>query len=116
MEADIDKIYKGIVRDLKKSGMYSPHLNITIYCLASATLTLVMANNDILKLSSTRALEESKYGSKPMEDPAFKTQRGAMAEVFKWVRILKLTVENLVGVPDQPGPIDDLADKLMKIR
>lgn len=116
MEADIDKIQRSITRDLKKAGMYSPHLNAQIYCLASAVLTLVMANRDIATLESTRALEESKYGSKPVEDPAFKTQRGAMAEVTKQLRVLKLTVDDLVGAPEKAGPMDDLAEKLLALK
>lgn len=116
MKLTVDSIKRSIASDLRKAGLWSPQLSSQVYCLASAVLTLRMANRDIEDLDSVCALEESKYGSKPVEHPAFRTQRGAMAEVTKQLKALKLTVADLVGTPERTGPIDELTDKLLAIK
>lgn len=116
MGKKIDKIKGDIVRDLNECGLYSPVLNIQIECLASAILTLRIANKDIEKLTTARSIEKSKYGEKPVPDPAFRIQRDAMSEVSKQMKQLNLTVADVVGKPDVPGPIDELTDKLEEIQ
>lgn len=116
MKMTVDSIRRSIQTDLKKAGLWSPQLATQVYCLASAVLALRMSNRDIEGLDSTCGREESKYGSKPVEHPAFRTQRGAMAEVTKQLKILKLTVADLVGTPERTGPIDVLTEKLLAIQ
>ena len=112
MGKKIDKIKEAIIGDLRASGLYSPCLNIQIESLAGAVLTLRIANADIEKLKTSRAVEKSKYGEKPVPDPAFRIQRDAMAEVSKQMKQLNLTVLDIVGRPEVPGPIDELTAKL----
>lgn len=116
MTHKIKQIKRSIEKSLKNAGIYSPHLDIQLESLASAVLTLRMANDDIEALDSVMTIEKSKYGEKPVMHPAFKVQRDAMAEVSKQMKQLNLTVADLVGNPEKPGPIDDLTDILASIK
>lgn len=104
---------KQIVKALKKAGTYSAGVDMQVQSLASAMRTLDMANKDIDGLTQTWVVEETRYGSKKVQHPAFKTQRDAQASITSQMKILGLTTDQLAGT-DETDPLVELTKKVVK--
>lgn len=100
---------------MKAVGTYSPYLDIQIECLAAGLMTHAMVVEQISALDNPTVTTTSRYGSKTEPHPVFKIQRDLMAEITRQSKILKLTVEDIIGKPEKAGPLDQLTAELNKI-
>lgn len=103
--------YRGqVVKALKRAGLYDDALSIQINSLASALLTLKIANSEIETLESVLLTSETSQGTTRAVHPVFKVQRDAMDQVSRQMKQLGLTTSEVVGKPD----IMDNGDKILK--
>lgn len=108
--------YKGIVtKALRQAGIYTDALAIQINSLASALLTLKIANDEIETLSSVLLTNKTSQGETHAMHPAFKVQRDAMEQVTKQMKQLGLTTSDVVGKPDIPDDGDEVITKVNAI-
>ncbi len=105
-----------VVKALKKTGLYSDALSIQINSLASAMLTLKIANAEIETLDSVLLQNETSQGTTNIVHPVFKVQRDAMDQVSRQMKQLGLTTSEVVGKPDIPDAGDELMAELEKIK
>lgn len=103
-----------IVKALKKSNRYNAGLDFQIINLAAAMRTHDLAIRDIDELDTVTIVESNRNGEKTVPHPAFKVQRDASDSITRQLKILGLTMDDLVGKPDIPGPLDDLDAKMQK--
>lgn len=103
-----------IVKALKKGSRYNAGLDFQIVNLAAAMRTHDLAIRDIDELECVTLVETNRNGSKTVPHPAFKVQRDASDSITRQLKILGLTMEDLIGKPDVAGPLDDLDAKLKK--
>ncbi|MCM1440486.1 MAG: P27 family phage terminase small subunit [Roseburia sp.] len=110
------QVLKGqVTKALKRAGLWSPVLEIQITNLASAMLTLKIANETIEGLDSVM-MEVTVGKRKKMEPhPVFKIQRDAMDQVNRQMKLLGLTTADVVGKPDVPDAGDALLAKVNSI-
>ncbi len=109
--------YKGqVTKALRAAGLYSPALGIQVNNLASALLTLKIANDTIEGLDSVLITNETTQGRTTALHPVFKVQRDAMEQVTKQMKQLGLTTAEIVGRPDIPDAGDALLEKVNAIR
>ena len=103
-----------IVKALRKSNRYNAGLDFQIINLAAAMRTHDLAIKDIDELDTVTIVESNRNGEKTVPHPAFKVQRDASDSITRQLKILGLTMEDLVGKPELPGPLDDLDSKMKK--
>ncbi len=103
-----------IIRALKKTNRYHSGLDFQIINLAAAMRTHDLAINDIDSLDTVTIVESNRNGEKTVPHPAFKVQRDASDSITRQLKILGLTMDDLVGKPEIPGPLDDLDSKMQK--
>lgn len=105
-----------VIRALKSAGLYTRSLTIQINNLASALMTLAIANDEIEGLDSVLIENETSQGVTHIVHPVFKIQRDAMEQVTKQMKQLGLTTADIVGKPDVPDAGDELLEKISSIR
>lgn len=103
-----------IEKCLKSSNRYDKGLDFQIINLAAAMRTHELAVKDIDALTCVTIVETNRNGEKTVPHPAFKVQRDSSDSITRQLKILGLTMEDLVGKPDIPGPLDDLDAKMQK--
>lgn len=105
-----------VTKALNKAGLWSPSLEIQINSLASALLTLKIANDTIETLDSV--MFETTIGKRKKKEPhpVFKIQRDAMDQVTRQMKQLGLTTADIVGKPDIPDAGDELLEKVNAIK
>ena len=103
-----------IVKALRKGRRYNAGLEFQIINLAAAMRTHDLAIRDIDELETVTIVESNRNGEKTVPHPAFKVQRDASDSITRQLKILGLTMEDLVGKPDVAGPLDDLDAKVRK--
>lgn len=109
--------YKMLVtKALKAAGLYSPALSIQINNLASAMLTLRIANDTIEKLDSVLLTNTTTQGTTVQLHPVFKVQRDAMDQITRQMKQLGLTTADIIGKPDIPDAGDALLAKINSIK
>ncbi len=109
--------YKGLVtKALREAGVYTEALSIQINSLASALLTLKIANEEIETLDSVILTNTTSQGETHTMHPAFKVQRDAMEQITKQMKQLGLTTSEVVGKPDIPDAGDELIEKVNSIK
>lgn len=116
---DMAKIqyYRGqVVKALKRAGIYDEALSIQINSLASALLTLKIANAEIEGLDSVLLHNETSQGVTNIVHPVFKVQRDAMDQVSRQMKQLGLTTSEVVGKPELPDEADRLLSELEAIK
>lgn len=96
---------------LVSTSRYNSGLDMQIYSLASAMRAVDMANQQIDRLGDVTYYEESKYGRKLAQHPAFKILTEAQASVTRQMKALGLTAENL-GTDEAETPLVALTRKL----
>lgn len=101
-----------ITKALKKVGRYSPAVSIQVESLASALLSLSIANKEIEGLDSVLLVNETTQGTTSSLHPAFRVQRDMQEQITKQMKALGLTVSEVVGAPDIPDAVDELNDIL----
>lgn len=97
-----------VVKALKSAGLYTESLTIQVNSLASAMLTLKIANKEIETLDSVLLTGETSQGVTRSVHPAFKVQRDAMDQITRQMKQLGLTTSEVVGKPDLPDAGDEL--------
>lgn len=108
--------YKGqVTKALRAAGVYSQALSIQINSLASALLTLSIANAEIEKLDSVLLKSTTTQGTTTAMHPAFKVQRDAMDQITRQMKQLGLTTADVVGKPDIPDGCDEVYEKISSI-
>lgn len=108
--------FKGqVTKALRRAGLWSPALEIQITNLASAMLTLKIANNTIEGLDGVTIENETSQGTTTTVHPVFKIQRDAMDQVNRQMKQLGLTTADIVGKPDIPDAGDELIEKVNAI-
>lgn len=105
-----------VSKALKKAGLYSESLGIQINNLASALLTLRIANDTIETLDSVLLTSSTTQGTTYVVHPAFKVQRDAMDQVTRQMKQLGLTTADVVGKPDIPDAGDALMQKVNAVK
>lgn len=105
-----------VTKALKKAGLFSESLGIQINNLASALLTLKIANDTIEGLDSVLITSTTSQGTTRMLHPVFKVQRDAMEQVTRQMKQLGLTTAEVVGKPDIPDAGDSLLAKVNAIK
>lgn len=105
-----------VTKALKAANLYTASLGIQIDSLASALLSLKIANNTIETLDSVLLTNETTQGTTHIVHPAFKVQRDAMDQVTRQMKQLGLTTADVVGKPDIPDAGDELLEKVNSIR
>lgn len=103
-----------IVKALSKARRYHAGLDFQIINLAAAMRTHDLAIHDIDSLDCVTIVESNRNGEKTVPHPAFKVQRDSSDSITRQLKILGLTMGDLVGKPDIPGPLDDLDEKMKK--
>lgn len=101
-----------IEKALKKSNRYNVGLDFQIINLAAAMRTHDLAIKDIDALDTVTLVEMNRNGEKTVPHPAFKVQRDSSDSITRQLKILGLTMADLVGKPDIPGPLDELDEKM----
>lgn len=92
-----DNYIKRVRRALEAARRYTPALDIQITALASALMSLDIADHDIACLN-----EWDRYcGNTLKEHPAFKIQRNMLENVTRQMRALGLTADQLGGADEQ---------------
>lgn len=104
-----------VTKALKAAGLYTASLSIQINNLASAMLTLRLANDIIETLDDVLLENETSQGVTRTVHPVFKIQRDAMEQVTRQMKQLGLTTADVVGKPDVPDAGDALLEKINKI-
>lgn len=95
MAKKIEPYRELVEKALKKNKTYSKGLTFQIDALASALLTLEIANAEIDSLEVTTVWEETRYGKKLAPHPVFKIQRDAQDSISRQLKQLGLTAESL---------------------
>lgn len=104
-----------VTKALKKAGLYDEALAIQINSLASALLTLKIANAEIETLESVLLESETSQGTTRAVHPAFKVQRDAMDQVSRQMKQLGLTTSEVVGKPEIKDNGDMILEEMERI-
>lgn len=106
-----------IVRTMTKAGTYTPLLTLQIEALASALYVMYRCLEKIQdKDFDPVMMKITRDGKQPVENPVLKTHSRYLAEVSRQMRLLKLTVEDVVGSPDIPDEVDRIEEEMQKIK
>lgn len=116
MANKIDPYRVLVEKALKKNGTYSRGLTFQIKALASALLTLDLANAEIDSLEVTTVWEETRYGKKLAPHPVFKIQRDAQDSISRQLKQLGLTAEALNVGDDDKDPLVEISKKISNIK
>lgn len=110
------KTYKRrIISALRNSGLYDKNLTIQIENLATSLWTLSMCRRE-MEDEDFKVIEikKTRDGSQPIENPIFKVVARTQADISRQMKQLNLTVEDIVGKPDTPIPLDELDEEMKK--
>lgn len=105
-----------LTKALKYAGLYTPVTAITVKAVASALLSLDIANAEIEKMESVERTNTTTQGTTSSGHPAFKTQREMIYLIFQGMKQLGLTTSEVIGKPDIRDAADDLIDKVNSIK
>lgn len=99
---------------MKAAGTYSVNLSIQIDNLAISLWVRdkcfeIMNAPDFEMI----VMKTTRDGEQPIENPILKEYNRRTADISSQMKLLKLTVEDLIGEPDVRTPLDDL-DDIMK--
>lgn len=107
--ATFESYKRRITAALKGSGLYDKNLSIQVENLATSLWTLSMCRDKMseedFKVITTKTTRD---GEQPIENPIFKVLARTQADISRQMRQLNLTVEDIVGKPDTPIPLDEL--------
>lgn len=93
--------------------MYSPNLAIQIDNLAASLYQQELCLQEIEAEGFTViVMKETRDGEQPVENPIFKVMARIQADITRQMKQLKLTVDDIVGVPEQEDAIDRLNAEL----
>ncbi len=113
--ATFDSYKRRITSALKDSGLYNKNLSIQIENLATSLWTLSMCRDKMseaeFKVIETKVTRD---GCQPIENPIFKVLARTQTDVSRQMKQLNLTVEDIVGNPDVPIPLDELDAEMRK--
>lgn len=113
--AKVQDYKRQVTKALRQAGLYTPALAIQVNNLASALLTLRIANDTIEGLDTVIIENETSQGTTRQLHPVFKVQRDAMDQVTRQMKQLGLTTAEVVGKPDIPDAGDELMAKVNSI-
>ncbi len=105
-----------VSKALRSAGLYSNTLGIQINSLASALLTLDIANAEIEELDTVLLENETSQGTTRVVHPVFRVQKDAMDQVTRQMKQLGLTTADIVGKPDLPDNGDDVLSKVAAVK
>ena len=114
MAKKIEDYRKKIIKILK-DHQYSVAIDAQVTSLASAMLSLDIANEEIANLTETTVWETTRYGKKIAPHPVFKIAKDAQESITRNMKALKLTVEDLSGETDD-DPMVNMTELLTKKR
>ncbi|MCC8114300.1 MAG: hypothetical protein LIP03_09995 [Bacteroidales bacterium] len=100
---NLEDYIEQIKASLTSEGRYSRSLDIQIYTLASAMVSLEMATNEISRLNTV--LVKGLHGDKA--HPAFKIQKDAQDSVTRQMKALNLTGEAIIS-DEEEDPLIEL--------
>lgn len=102
---------------MKKAGIYSKILDMQIETLAGALFVIDKCQEKINSETFEPVVTKvTRDGKQPIENPVLKTLSRYMAEVSRQMKLLKLTVEDVVGQPDIPDVADKIIEKMKQIK
>lgn len=102
-----------IEKALKSIKRYNKGLDMQVTSLATALLTVDLAQSQIEGLVEVTVVEETRYGSKLAPHPAFKVLRDAQDSVTRQLKALGLTPDNLTN-EDEEDPLVGVTKKVIK--
>lgn len=105
-----------VTKALRSAGLYSDTLAIQINSLASALLTLNIANDVIEELDSVLLENETSQGVTRVVHPVFRVQKDAMDQVTRQMKQLGLTTADIIGKPDIPDAGDEVLTKVNAVK
>lgn len=116
--ATIDSNRRRIIKAMKNAGIYNGALTIQIDALAASLTLMQRAAQKVETLDDDDLWykQETKSGKSIQMHPACRALRDQVAEVTRMAKQLKLTVEDVVGTPEQKIPLDDLTETLNAIK
>lgn len=98
---------------MKSSGTYSVNLGIQIDNLALSLYQREICRAEMEKEDfSAIVMKQTRDGEQPVENPVFKVLARVQADITRQMKQLKLTVADIVGVPEQEDAIDRLNAEL----
>lgn len=102
---------------MKKAGTYSKLLDMQVETLAGALVVIEKCKEKIEAEDFEPVVTKiTRDGEQPIENPVLKTHSRYMAEVSRQMKLLKLTVEDIIGQPDLPDEADRIIEEMKRIK
>lgn len=101
---------------MKRAGTYSKLLDMQIETLAGALVVIEKCQEEINSEDFNPVMMKvTRDGEQPVENPVLKTHSRYMSEMSRQMKLLKLTVDDVVGKPDIPDEADRVQKEMSKI-
>lgn len=115
--ATFDHYKRRITEAMKASGIYNRNLSIQIENLALSLWTLSLCREEMQKEDfEVVTMKTTRDGEQPVENPIFKVLARTQSDISRQMKLLKLTVEDIVGKPEVKDGVDEMYEAINNIR
>lgn len=115
--ATFESYKRRITAAMKDSGIYNKNISIQVENLATSLYLLSVCREKMEEEGfNIVEIKKTRDGEQPVENPVLKTLSRVQADITRQMRQLKLTVEDIVGEPEQENGIDKARLELNNIK